>query len=151
MIKGITFEIPQKVTNTLWNILETVDVTEYYWINIKNQTETFDEQLADDFLLQECYDGYSFQKLINCNHYIISLKLQAYTSSHNFESIHTYDEFLKSDCQIVILIYDCEFVEIYSKKLSITNSIYQQAIDNGYNNVVFLTDSNDCRSVMDIS
>ena len=59
--------------------------------------------------------------------------------------MHTYDDFLNGDCQLVLLIYDCEFVEIYVKYKAIVRALYENALSNKYTEVEYITDSNDAR------
>lgn len=150
MIRGVSFQIPQITTNVLWRILNKVDISKYSWYNVSNQSEIWDEHLEYDFFDKNHYSGNDFLKHIKFNHYIIFLKLQAYLDNYEFNDIHTYDEFYKSDCQMLILISDCEFVEIYSKNENEIKAIFKNAISNLYKNIQYITDANDMRTVMDI-
>lgn len=49
-----------------------------------------------------------------------------------------------------MLIYDCEFVEIYSKNEDITQTIYSNAINKKFDDVTLITDLNDNRQRFDI-
>lgn len=150
MIRGVSFEIPQKTTNTLWKILSAIDISKYFWYCVKNQTEVWNNVFNNDFFSKEYYDGDSFSKCIRFDHYIVFLKLQAHSFPHFFHNIHSYDEFFKSDCQFIILAYDCEFVEIYIKDRIAADSIFKRAKLLGYNNVHYITASNDVRIKMDV-
>lgn len=78
------------------------------------------------------------------------MKLQTYFPKGKFYDIHTYQEFVKSDCQILLLVYDCEFVEIYAKEPVISQALYQNAVLHNYSDVVYITDANDERTKMDV-
>lgn len=43
------------------------------------------------------------------------LVLHLYPGKGNYESIDNYEDFLDSNCELVILAYDCCYLEIYSK------------------------------------
>ena len=90
MIRGVSFQIPQRKLDTLWQILQCVDIAQYDWYNIDCQNEVWSDSL------------------------------QAYFPGDQFCDLHTYQEFVGSDCQILLLIHDCEFVEIYVKELVIS-------------------------------
>lgn len=150
MIRGISFEIPQMMTTTLWDIFKGSDMGHYYWYIVPNQNEVWNEFSEDDFFTEELYTGNDFLNLIRNNHYIIFLKLQAYSELCIFKNLYTYDDFSRSNCQLVLLVNDCEFVEIYSKNLKITEQIFYMAVENGYKNISYITDKNDGRTKMDI-
>lgn len=149
MIRGVSFEIPQTMSDALWGILGHLNVAKYYWYNIESQTEVWAEH-EGDFFNKGCYDGESFSKCIRSPHYIVFLKLQAYLSEGKFYDIHTYDEFLKSDSKILLLVYDCAFVEIYLKDQDVANIIYQSAEAARFKAVQYITKTNDLRVKMDV-
>lgn len=154
MIRGVTFKIPQKKDNILWKILNCIDVQKYDWYNIESQNESWSyvNDLEERYFLEEnYYDGGSFSQEIFEEHYIIALKLQAYLVGMDFFEIHTYEEFQKSTCQILLLIYDCEFVEIYAKEQNVIIAIYDNAQNNNFIEIEYITDANDGRKIMDIS
>lgn len=51
---------------------------------------------------------------------------------------------------MILLIYDCECVEIYSKDQMMLKSIYDQAILNNYTEVEFIDEKNFFRTTMNI-
>lgn len=150
MIRGISFQIPQMTTNTLWEFLRDIDIKRYFWYIISDQSEVWDEFHKKDFFDRDLYNGFDFFNLIQTNHYIIFLKLQMFLELCNFKNLHTYDDFINNDCKLILLVYDCEYVEIYSKNIATIDAIYQRAKANGYNNIEYITDMNDGRTKMDI-
>ena len=82
--------------------------------------------------------------------FYLFLKLQAYLSDGEFTEIQTYDEFFLSDCRLIVLLYDCEMVEIYVKDHGEIESLYQNAITSDFRNVQIITDENDGRTGMNI-
>ena len=62
----------------------------------------------------------------------------------------SYDEFIKSSCLLLVLIYDCESVEIFSKDERITRSLFDNARRKGFSETALITDENDGRTKMDI-
>lgn len=96
------------------------------------------------------YNGKKFLETIKTNHFIIFLKLQAYSYNTEFFSIHTYDDFINSKCQLVLLVYDCNFIEIYAKDQDIITSVYDNALENNYLEVNYITCDNDKRYSFDL-
>lgn len=150
MIRGVSFKIPQMSGNILWQMLKCINVEKYSWYNVINQCEVWKNYDGGVSFEKEYYDGKSFLQNIMAEHYIIFLKLQAYLDNGKFSSIHTYKDFQDSDCRLLLLIYDCESVEIYLKDIDDVNSLYESALKNNYTEIGYITDSNDGRTKMDI-
>lgn len=150
MYRGIRFRISQTLTNPLYRILNCLDVEKYFWFNVLDQNEVWDASRNNSYLDDCIYSGESFLNHIKNDHFIIFLKLQGYISSDNFSIIHSYEEFRDSNCQFILLIYDCEFVEIFSKDLAVTNKLYENAVQNNFTQIEYITDENDYRTSMDI-
>ena len=150
MIRGISFEIPQEKADTLWKMLKYIGVEQYTWYVPIDQHEVWGGDFESDFFDRELYNGSDFQNLIQTNHYIIFLKLQAYFIPGTVESLHTYNDFIHSNCQLILLINDCQYVEIYAKAQNVIDSLLRTAKANGYKAVDYITDRNDGRTKMDV-
>ena len=150
MVRGISFEITQKATYTLWDIFGTVDTEPFYWYVVQEQTETWNKPFGEDFFNKEIYPGDEFSKAIQEKHFIVFLKLQAYSCVQNFQNISTYEDFKQSDCQILVLVYDCSFAEVYAKNKVVLQAVHQRATQMRYKNLTYITDQNDARTKMDI-
>lgn len=150
MVRGVSFEIPQKTAYALRDIFKTVDMEQFYWYVVQAQTETWDKPFGEDFFKKEIYLGNEFSKIIQEKHFIVFLKLQAYPCLKNFQNISTYSGFKKSDCQLILLIYDCSFVEVYAKNQAVLQGIFQRASQMCCKNLTYITDQSDTRTKMDI-
>lgn len=153
MIRGISFIVEQGKNRVLCDILNNIDVSKYSWYNIKNQQEAWCETengKQEVFLQGLNYKGEDFKECITPKHYIVFLKLEAYLSETNNFDIHTYEEFKNSPCQILLLIYDCEFVEIYAKEKKVIERIYETAQRKKFTEIKYIMDNNDGRRIMDI-
>lgn len=150
MIRGISFKISQLTENILYQIFGNIDVNKYNWYNIEGQNEVWDRGMNKVLFDRKFYDGKDMSECIKIKHYIIFLKLQAYDEYGEYYDIHSYEEFKKSDCKMLLLINDCEFVEIYSKESEIIEIIYNNALINNFKNIQYITDYNDKRKKMDV-
>lgn len=150
MIRGLKFEISQETANPLLGILAGVNADSYFWFCVQNQEEVWNTKKDSPFFKKADYIGEEFSDLIKQDCYIIFLKLQAYATKSKYYNICTYEEFLKSDAQLLLLIYDCEFVEIYCKNENTSKALYNNAISQGFCDVMFITDANDNRCKFDI-
>lgn len=150
MIRGVSFIIPQETSNILFRILKCIKIESFNWYNIISQTEVWDSSHCFNFFEDDYYEGGKFLELISIEHFILFLKLQAYSNYNGFSDLHTYEEFINSNCQLLLLIYDCENVEIFVKDFDLSRAIYENALLNGFSKVRYITVENDSRECMDV-
>lgn len=149
MIIGLSFKIQQN-TNILPTILDGINVKDYCWYNIDSQNEVWDSPQGELFFSTEYYNGTDFAKHIEEPHFIVFLKLLAFNKKCKFYDVQTYEEFRASDCQLLLLIYDCQQIEIYAKSQNIIEIIFQNALKNKFYEVTYITDKNNRRTKMNI-
>lgn len=146
---GISFQIPQEVAPLLYEMLGDSLSLKYTWHCDLNQSEVLNESQENNFFDAETYAGAIFQHKIQENHYLVFLKLEAYPQ-HKEVKIQSYKDFLDSDCQIVLLVYDCEYVEIYSKSSLEIKELYENAKKASFTNVQYILEEERDRFCMDI-
>lgn len=78
-------------------------------------------------------------------YYVLSINLQAYPKGKLPQSITTYEDFLKSDCQFILLIIDGRYFEIYVKEEGLLMRFIKNAITLKGKSIKIKTDSNDGR------
>lgn len=150
-MRGVSFKVPLKKLDLLQSILNGIDLEALNWYVIKNQTEVWEYPNDSAYFENAYYNGDDFSSIIKSPHYIIFLKLQAYLRiSNRFKDIHTYEDFLSSDCLLLLLIYDCEYVEIYLKDAKTVNRIIENAKEARFEEITIITDENDARTNLDI-
>lgn len=118
MVRGVSFKVEKKEDRILEEILKGINVLDYNWYNIESQMEAwcFEDEGETEFLADTYYSGKELLKDISKNHYVIFLKLEAYPKkTYDFDQ-HTLEEFQSSECKILLLIYDCRYVEIFAKE-----------------------------------
>ena len=96
------------------------------------------------------YDGSEFYERIKQEHFVIFPKLQAYFPHDEHDEILSYDDFQKSKCQLLLLIHDCCYVDIYIKDQSMIEELYQYVVNSGCQNVRYINDDNDTRTKMNV-
>ena len=150
-IRGVSFRVPQGRNDLLQEILDGIDIQTFCWYNVESQNEAWSDPEEDEALFRkERYDGAEFSRVIQQPHFVVFLKLEAYPPGENCPDIHSYEEFLKSSCLLMMLIYDCEFVEIFAKDAHITDTLLENAHRKGLLEIALITDENDGRTRMDI-
>ena len=69
-----------------------------------------------------------FQELIQMTFTAERLVLHLYPGTTDSEEIDTYEDFLKSNCEMIILLYDFYYMEVYCKNQLWLNSLMQTAM-----------------------
>lgn len=151
MIRGIFCTVSQTFNGKLlWDMFKCFANEKYAWHVIDDQSEIWANSNNNDFFEFDCYNTKEFLKCVSRNHYAVFLKLQIYNEIHEFSKLHTYDDFLNSDCLMAVLINDCEFVEIYIKDEKILNRLYDSLVAVGCKSIEYLTDDNDSRAKLNV-
>jgi uncharacterized membrane protein len=151
MIRGITYEIPNAYGNYLSDILEPLSALELFW-SIEEQEIYIvqDDKLSDTLLFANntTLENKSFwETLKESEYYIIFSDLKAHSTSDN-SVIQTYADFLQSNCQLVLLVADCNIVTIYCKDPHLLEVLYNQAATKTFKNIQYITDENDVRTYL---
>ena len=101
----------------------------------------------DSFFLDEKYTGAQMKELFeNYFDLIIFLNAQGYKSGAKKSKILEYLDFKKSNCELLLLIYDADYVEIYSKDESLLKRLSLKYS----NDVKVKTEKNDNRTKMEL-
>lgn len=154
MIRGITFGIPNEYGRHLANILKPLEITTFNWL-VESEESYFvsKNQLETPFFPdeQEVIDGVTMHNLINRGcYYLIFADVKGFPKGKNVTKITTYEEFVNSDCELIILIVDCSYTTLYCKNNEMTRKLYKNALEMRYENVEYITDENDGRTQMSV-
>ncbi|WP_337588343.1 DUF2691 family protein [Paenibacillus gorillae] len=76
--------------------------------------------------------------------------MKAYPKGKRVVDVSTFDEFLKSDCHLVLLIVDSVYVTIYCKDKDQIESLYNNAVNKKYEKVEYVTEDNDFRTGLSV-
>ncbi|MEK5079981.1 DUF2691 family protein [Solibacillus sp. FSL W7-1436] len=150
-MRGLSFEIPNQYGRYFYDILEDININKYFWksgdgeaYNIENN-----ELGAAMFPHPYTYNGEDFYNQISAkDYYVIFADLKAFKEKTQVQAIATYEDFLISQCEIVLLIVDSSYVTIYVKDQYVTERLYRKAVQNGYENIAYITDHNDPRTAL---
>ncbi|MEH7349380.1 DUF2691 family protein [Gottfriedia acidiceleris] len=150
MKRGISFEIPNQYGQFLAEILNPMNFKDFNWFIIGEESylvvdEDLDQPLFPDNI--QVINGPELEdKLKNNEYYLIFADLKAFPKNKNSVEIRTYEEFLSSDCQLCLLITDCTYTDIYCKDIELIEKLYINALQNNYENLSYITDTNDSRT-----
>lgn len=142
MMIGIEFERENAHDNFLNELFYDIDLNNFV-VDISE-----DEVYYNDYNLEtdKIYQNGEFKS----GSYILFINLKIYPkNNNNYEEIKSYEDFIKSDCQLIVLINDVVFVEIYFKdeflKETILNNLDKKKIKYDIKTL-----SNDSRYIMSV-
>ena len=79
------------------------------------------------------------------NGHIWEIELQCYKCEMDYTEIKTYQDFMNSDCECLLLYYDCGNLEIYIKDPNDSKWIYEYLQSNGATRMIIKTSKSDKR------
>ncbi|MGJ7912942.1 DUF2691 family protein [Neobacillus sp. LXY-1] len=148
-MRGFSFKVPNSSERVLEEILKPIDITEYNWrigygeSYVMNESELGKKPFPTD--VKEI-DGTTLKELISKEGYlVIFADLKAFPKGKIVTDINTYEEFIISDCQLVLLLSDCDYCEIYCKDKNNLERMTQHAKICVFEEVEYTTEENDGR------
>lgn len=143
---GLEFQVKNEKNNFLYKILRNVNVLTYEWEIITDDTIDYENLNIDQGLLcSNVVDGESFFKsIIKEKYYMIFVDVKAFPKNSTHEKIVTVKEFLESDCQMILLCVDSEFIEFYCKEKLIYDTVYHNCIEFSFENIEDISMENNC-------
>lgn len=150
MIRGISFTADGHIGDIVHGVLEAIAAPRYHWHIVPSQTEAMDSAFENDLFENEYCDGTA---LLHSNFHdsiIVFLKLEAYETECPAKDLPTYVEFAESDCQILLLINDCKYAEIYAKSPQALKKAESYLRKFPCSDILIITDENDKRTKLDV-
>lgn len=136
---GVVFNIDQSCEDNLYKIMMLIQNNNFYWHVVRNQSEIWREEYLDDFFEKEVYHGEEMEEKTKEKHHVIFAKLQGYLQIDAYQNICSFKDYIDSKCQIVILIYDCENVEIFIKDEEMVTELHTRAQKENFDNLHYIT------------
>lgn len=154
-IRGINIEVPNKYSNYLAKIFDGIDIARYCWelvseeILIPRKGDTPDTKFLANFA--DILTTVKFKELLALQKYLLYFfDIRAFESEDEIIELDTYEDFLKSKCQIYFCCYDVMWFDIYCKDESLTYKFLENSkkIDGAVAEIT--TDENDGRTRLGI-
>ncbi len=129
----IEFKIPNKYNKYLLKIFENINLSDY--IFLISEDEVIDRK-GNYIFVKSVYDYNDFQQIVSLkDYYLIFFKMQLYKKTINNKIINNYQDFLDSDCELIMFVTDCQFIQIYCKNIDLFSQIYNNVLKNGFTDV----------------
>ncbi|MED1368788.1 DUF2691 family protein [Bacillus paranthracis] len=153
MKRGIFVEIPNEYNNLLWKVLKPIHIPSYDWWVGSEESYLVARGGLDEALFPEepsVMEGSDLNRLVKNNvYYLIFADLKAYLKGEIVLDIETYEEFMESKCEIVVLVADGDYIQIYAKDQKVIELMYENALNQGFY-VEYVTDENDGRTRLSV-
>ncbi|MEE0682015.1 MAG: DUF2691 family protein [Candidatus Gastranaerophilaceae bacterium] len=125
------------------SLLSNVNVEDYYWTILESEVY----KKADTVECDGRYTGKEFKKALkdldSC--YIVRINIQA--SKRVIDAVEYYDEYINGECELVILIHDVIYNEVYCKLAKECDLIKKNCLKLDYDEFEVINDDSDCRTV----
>ena len=151
MIIGIEFNLSGcSGTFPFSELFDIMDAQNCDWYIPDGQCETWSSDLISAFFTRDVYSGRELLSMFRRPCFCIFLKLQAYPHKTKYADLRTYHEYVRSDCRHIVLVSDCDHIEVYSKAADCLEKIHAHFTGKKPMTVEFITDSSDQRTSFDI-
>jgi hypothetical protein len=154
MIRGIQLEIPNEWGSHLGEVLAPFNISNFDWyVGGQEAYQDTGEGKFEPLFQGEIYGmkGQDLSEILKSSvYYIIFANFKAYPQGESIEDVFTYEEFLNSQCQLVLLVIDSSYVTVYCKDNKMLDDLYLNAIRGGFENVEYITDENDFRTGLSV-
>ena len=149
---GLDIMVKNAADNFLYKIFNGIDVSDYIWIIDADEIlYTENDKHMQELFSSNVMSGEDFLKCISReNYYMIFADIKAYPIGSDCSCINTYEDYLKSDCQIILLCADSSFIDFYSKDIEIINKVNENCINYNFEQVNPVTEQNDTRTRMSV-
>jgi len=161
-IRGIHCQIPNQYADYLNRIFNGVDLSGFTWQICQGEFLFFDNtenRLRKDFFPDPLLSGDRFLECIaRPEYYMVFACIQAYPSGSSDSGIEdpvtldsspyiqTYEDFLSSQYQVILLCTDSVHIDIYLKDTALMNMaerIFKYCVQSGFHNIAYITHDSD--------
>lgn len=150
MIRGIEFLRTESYDRFLYDMFQNIPL-EKYDLYIRDIDIAMGNESIKDIELPECMRGEDFLKAVDEKSYLtIFIDITAYPKGTQKEELEVYEDFLDSKCEIVFLVCDVEYVEIYTKDDDILHQFAKNAEKVGCKDLMMKTAENDGRTRLSV-
>ncbi|SET43329.1 Protein of unknown function [Natronincola peptidivorans] len=147
--RGLRFSIPNGYGSIISEIFAPIDVTKYIWHIENDEIYLSSDRSSNESLFSEgVIAGGVFDELIRkCEYYVVFGEFKAFPKESQVEEISIYDDFIRSNCSIILLIADCTYVDIYCKDQDLIDRLHENAVLKRYTDIEVIG-SDDSRTSM---
>lgn len=140
MLRGINFE-EDNAENVLFKLDSIMNLTQYTWYIDDTELNFY------IFPCKEC-SGKEFKDMLEELSLLSFARIRRYPIGAQIDCIDEYEDFVKSDCDFLMLFYDGGFYEIFGKDEKLLLDVMDLCLKEGYEKARYVYDGNDERHYM---
>lgn len=126
---GWSFRIPNKYGHVLLQIFDGIPIKKFTWRIDEDDIYTLLDNEVCCLFSSSTLDGIEFKEKISLpSYYTFFAKLQAFPNAKDVQELVTFGDYINSSCELVILITDGEFTEVYAKDQSYLDKIRENIL-----------------------
>lgn len=140
---GVEFEIPNESGNYLSDILQPLPINLYQWLVDNDDIHVFSGNEISSLFNDDdrIFSGERlYERLKNATYLMVFITLRAFPKDGIIQKISLYEDFLASDCQIVLTVFDCAYVMLWCKDSQLVLEMYKHAALKNYKNVKIISE-----------
>lgn len=138
---GLDIKVKNGYNNYLYKIFDGIDLLNYSWEIITDDIiYTENEDLKQGLFGTDVLNGEKFFKCISRDsYYMIFVDIKAYPVSSERIEIKTFEDFSKSNCKMVLLCVDSEYIKFYCKDITVLDKVYNNCTGKDFEKVQYLS------------
>jgi len=141
---GVNFEIPNEYGKFLEELLIPIPCNNYKWLVDNDEIHVIkDNDSINEFLFKDeerIIGGETLESIAKREtYYMVFLNLWGYNKIGSTKQVHTGKEFLESDCEIILGVYDCSEVIFLCKDKQIVDNMYTHALSKEYSSIEYIS------------
>jgi hypothetical protein len=138
---GLSFKVKNEYNNFLYKIFNSIDVQNYLWTIVSDDVIFPEKDYNDGLFASEMLNGKEFLSAIaKDTYYMIFIDLKAFPADSKQTEIQSFKDFIDSDCQMILLCVDSEFIEFYCKNRSILKTVYDNCLKYEFEEVEWISE-----------
>jgi hypothetical protein len=142
---GLYFEIPNKYGTYLSELLKPLPYVKFKWLIDDDEIyKIIDGEFSNEGLFQNSNNVLTGDELYeiatSCSQYLIFITLRAFLKNGSIVSVTNYQEFLESDCQTILGVYDCSYVMLCCKDNRLISMMFNSVLEKGFDNLQYITE-----------
>lgn len=139
-MRGISFEV-NEAKDLLLCLDRLMDVSAYDWYVDDIDLNYFDYP-------QGRYSGGGFKRSFDALAGLSFVRIRRYPAGADIHDVDTYEDFLRSGCEMLILFYDGGFCEAYAKDPELIAGTAELCGEYSFEHVKYIENRDDERTIM---
>ncbi len=140
MVRGVSFRVPDEVGSLLYDAVQMINFNKYFWRVDSEEVYTENQQgIAVPLFNNRVYNGIEFVRKIKLNkYYAMFAEIKAFPQGSRIVEIANFDEFINSDCDLVLLVSAGTFFEVYCKDDILSKMIFKNAAEHKFSEISYI-------------